>query len=123
MLAGPTELIILCAESFSPHALAWDLFSQAEHDEMAMVGLFSPSEAHIGEVQKAIDNALSSNPRKEVIEKALKENGFLVLYGDRSRAVEAINMIAPEHMELLGLKKKRPIFSIPASSMWVPIRL
>ncbi|MBA4416821.1 MAG: histidinol dehydrogenase [Syntrophus sp. (in: bacteria)] len=106
MLAGPTELIILCAEPFSPQALAWDLFSQAEHDEMAMVGLFSPSKAHISEVQNAIDNALLSNPRKDVIEKALKENGFLVHYRDRSRAVEAINMIAPEHMELIGAEEE-----------------
>jgi histidinol dehydrogenase len=102
MLAGPTELIILCDGPFSPQALTWDLFSQAEHDEMATVGLFSSSRGHIDRVLASIGALLPSNPRRTVIEKALKDNSFFVLFTDRSRAAKAINIIAPEHMELMG---------------------
>ncbi len=102
MLAGPTELIVLCADAFSPKAVAWDLFSQAEHDEMAMVGLFSSSRDHIGKVVESMNTLLPSNPRRAVIEKALRENSFFVHYTDKARAAEAINIIAPEHMELIG---------------------
>lgn len=102
MLAGPTELIILCTEPFSPKAVAWDLFSQAEHDELATVGLFSNSREHLYAVLRAIEKYIGLNERRKVIEKALKENGFLVFYKDITKAVEAINAIAPEHMELIG---------------------
>ncbi len=105
MLAGPTELIVLCAEPFSPQAVTWDLFSQAEHDEMATVGLFSSSKEHIDKVLESIDLLLPLNPRRAVIEKALKGNAFFVHYGDRSRAAKAVNIIAPEHMELIGYEE------------------
>ncbi|MDD5243519.1 MAG: histidinol dehydrogenase [Syntrophorhabdaceae bacterium] len=106
MLAGPTELIILCAEAFSPRAIAWDMFSQAEHDEMAMVGLFSSSRAHIDDVREQMRRLIASNERRSVIEKALENNGFMVHYKNIDRAIEAINRIAPEHMELIGDDKK-----------------
>ncbi len=100
MLAGPTELIILCTEEFSPKAVAWDMFSQAEHDPMATAGLFSPSMKYL----KKVDELLKSTQtrRKETVQKALRQNGLLVWYKDAQRAVEAINRIAPEHMELIG---------------------
>jgi histidinol dehydrogenase len=106
MLAGPTELIILSTEAFNPSALAWDLFSQAEHDEMATVGLFSPSAEHLQEVKWAVERLLPAADRRGVIEKALSANGFLVRYGNVEKAIEAINRIAPEHMELLGDEKE-----------------
>ena len=102
MLAGPSELIVLATEPFSPETVAWDLLSQAEHDEMAMVGLFSPSRAHLEHVRSAMDEMTAASPRGSVMKKALAENGFLVEYRDREKAVRAINMIAPEHMELIG---------------------
>ncbi|OPY77689.1 MAG: Histidinol dehydrogenase [Syntrophorhabdus sp. PtaU1.Bin153] len=102
MLAGPTELIILCTESFSPKAVAWDMFSQAEHDEMASVGLFSSSREHIYDVLKSIEKYSALNKRQTVVEKALKNNAFLVYYQDIDKAIRAINTIAPEHMELVG---------------------
>lgn len=102
MLAGPTELIILCTEAFSPKAIAWDMFSQAEHDEMAMVGLFSSSRAHIDDVREQMRRLIPLNERKDVIEKALENNGFMVHYKNIDRAIEAVNQIAPEHMELIG---------------------
>jgi histidinol dehydrogenase len=102
MLAGPTELIVLCTYAFSPDVAAWDMFSQGEHDEMATVGLFSPSREHIYDVMKSMERLMVINERKDVIEKALKANSFLVHYKDINRAVDAINRIAPEHMELIG---------------------
>jgi histidinol dehydrogenase len=106
MLAGPTELIILCTEAFSPECVAWDMLSQAEHDEMATVGMFSRSRDHIYEVLRKIEVLATGSERKDVIEKALKENGFMVLYRDVNRAIDAVNRIAPEHMELIGNEKK-----------------
>jgi len=102
MLAGPTELIVLCTYAFSPDVVAWDMFSQGEHDEMATVGLFSPSREHIYDVMKSIERLIVTNERKDVIERALSANSFLVHYKDIDRAVDAINRIAPEHMELIG---------------------
>ncbi|OPX93679.1 MAG: Histidinol dehydrogenase [Syntrophorhabdus sp. PtaB.Bin006] len=106
MLAGPTELIILCTEPFSPRAVAWDMFSQAEHDEMASVGLFSSSKEHIYDVLKSIEKYVGLNKRQAIVEKALKENAFLVHYRDVDKAIRAINTIAPEHMELVGDEKQ-----------------
>ena len=102
MLAGPSELVILCTYAFSPDAAAWDMFSQGEHDEMATVGLFSPSMEHIKDVIKSMERLMIINERKDVIEKALTANSFLVHYKDINKAVDAINRIAPEHMELIG---------------------
>ncbi|MBA4390223.1 MAG: histidinol dehydrogenase [Syntrophus sp. (in: bacteria)] len=106
MLAGPTELIILCTKPFSPEALSWDMFSQAEHDELAMVGLFSPSRDHLKEVEGSIKRLISQNERKNVIEKALANNGFLVHYKSTQKAIDTINFIGPEHMELVGNEKE-----------------
>jgi histidinol dehydrogenase len=106
MLAGPTELIILCTEPFSPKALSWDIFSQAEHDEMATVGLFSSSRSHLKEVEQSMKRLISENERKDVVRAALRSNGFLVYYKHLDKAIEAINRIAPEHMELIGNEQK-----------------
>lgn len=102
MLAGPTELVILCTESFSPDIVAWDLFSQGEHDEMAVVGLFSPSRGHVEGVLRAMEKLMLVNERRDIIEKALKASSFFVCFRDVNKAAEAINAIAPEHMELIG---------------------
>jgi histidinol dehydrogenase len=101
MLAGPTELIILCTEQFSPKALTWDMFSQAEHDEMATVGLFSSSRNHLKKIDDYMKRYISQNERRGTVEKALKNNGFLVFYKSVEKAIEVINLIAPEHMELV----------------------
>lgn len=105
MLAGPTELIILCTKPFSPKALSWDMFSQAEHDEMAMVGLFSSSRDHLKKIEAYIERFISRNERRGTVEKALQNNGFLVFYKNVEKAIEVINRIAPEHMELIGNEK------------------
>ena len=105
MLAGPSELIVLAAQPFSPRILAWDLFSQAEHDEMATVGLFSPSRDDLYNLLREMERLVSLNKRREIVEKSLATNGFLVHYGSLDRAVEAINRIAPEHLEVIGDEK------------------
>ncbi len=102
MLAGPTELVILCTGEFSPKLAALDIFSQAEHDELASVGIFSPSLEHLNAVEQSMNELLGSAPRKETISKAIEANGYLVHYNELDRASEAINIIAPEHMELIG---------------------
>jgi histidinol dehydrogenase len=104
MLAGPTELIIVVTEPFSPEALAWDMFSQAEHDEMATVGLFSTDKKLLAAVVKTMERLLPGAERRTVIEKALQNNGFLVYFKDLERAVGAVNRIAPEHLEFIGQK-------------------
>jgi histidinol dehydrogenase len=102
MLAGPSELIVLNTASFDPNILAWDLFSQAEHDEMATVGLFSPSLEDLYGLMKAMERLISQTPRKKIIERALEQNGFLVHYSKVEDAISAINKIAPEHLEVIG---------------------
>ncbi|MHB8111088.1 MAG: histidinol dehydrogenase [Syntrophorhabdaceae bacterium] len=102
MLAGPSELIVLCTDASFPRLIALDLMSQAEHDEMASVGVFSSSHDHIREIKRHIDELIPSAPRRETISRALEKNGYLVHFSDIRKAVEAINMIAPEHMELIG---------------------
>ena len=113
MLAGPTELVILCTEAHSPKMVALDMFSQAEHDELASVGLFSSSLEHLGDVMKCIEELIGSAPRRETIKKALDDNGYMVHYTDLGRAVEAINSIAPEHMELVGDESCLPSILYP----------
>jgi len=102
MLAGPTELVILCTEAHSPKTVALDMFSQAEHDELASVGLFSSSREHLGEVGQCIEGLIDAATRRETIGRALEANGYMVHFTDLALAVEAINRIAPEHMELIG---------------------
>ncbi len=113
MLAGPSELMILCTEPYVPAILAWDLFSQAEHDEMAMVGLLSPSRKHIEEVQAAMGRLLGENPRRAIIENALEGHGFMAHFRRKETAVRAVNELAPEHMELVGDESWAPKILYP----------
>jgi histidinol dehydrogenase len=102
MLAGPSELIVLTTEAFPSHILAWDLLSQAEHDEMATVGLFSRSEEDLYGLLKNVERLMPQNKRRQIIERALSANGFLVHYTRLEDAVAAIDTIAPEHLEVIG---------------------
>lgn len=102
MLAGPSELIVLLCGPFPAHIAAWDLFSQAEHDEMAVVGLFSPSKDEIYGLLKTVEREMGANRRREIVERSLKTNGFLVHYSRLEDALAAINTIAPEHLEVIG---------------------
>jgi histidinol dehydrogenase len=102
MLAGPSELAVLLTGTFPPQITAWDLFSQAEHDEMATVGLFSPSRDDLYSLMREMERLLSENARRTTVEKALERNGYLVHYANLDKAIDAINRIAPEHLEVIG---------------------
>ena len=100
MVAGPSEILIVCDGDTDPDWIAMDLFSQAEHDEDAQSILVSPDAAFIGQVTASIDKLLPTMERKEIIETALRVRGALIHVSDLDEAVEVANHIAPEHLEL-----------------------
>jgi histidinol dehydrogenase len=100
MVAGPSEILIVCDGDTNPDWIAMDLFSQAEHDEDAQSILLSPDAAFIGQVTASIDRLLPTMERKEIIETALRVRGALIHVRDMDEAIEITNHIAPEHLEL-----------------------
>ena len=102
MLAGPSELVILATERFPPAILAWDLFSQAEHDEMATSGLFSFKGGAVRCVAVHGAPYLFKQEARYRRERSFSANGFLVHYTNVENAVAAIDTMAPEHVEVVG---------------------
>jgi len=100
MIAGPSEILVVCDGKTDPDWIAMDLFSQAEHDEDAQAILVSPDAEFVKQVEASIDKLLPTMPRREIIEKALRDRGALITVEDMDQAVEMINIIAPEHLEL-----------------------
>lgn len=100
MIAGPSEILVICDGSTDPDWIAMDLFSQAEHDELAQSILLCPDDAYLGEVEKSINRLLDEMPRKEVIRASLQGRGALVKVRDLHEACEIANFIAPEHLEI-----------------------
>ncbi|WP_415033235.1 histidinol dehydrogenase [Azonexus sp.] len=100
MVAGPSEILVLADGSGNPDWVAMDLFSQAEHDELAQSILVCPDAAFIDRVQASIDALLPSMPRQEVIRASLSHRGAFILARDMAEAVEIANRVAPEHLEL-----------------------
>lgn len=100
MIAGPSEILIICDGKTNPDWIAMDLFSQAEHDEDAQAILLCPDQSFIDQVKKSIDRLLPTLPRAEIIEKSLSARGGLICTKDLAQAVEISNQIAPEHLEL-----------------------
>ncbi len=100
MIAGPSEILIICDGKTNPDWIAMDLFSQAEHDEDAQSILLCPDAEFIAEVEKSIEKLLPSMPRQEIIATALKDRGALILTQDMNEAIALSNRIAPEHLEL-----------------------
>jgi histidinol dehydrogenase len=100
MVAGPSEILVICDGSCDPDWIAMDLFSQAEHDESAQAILVSPDAAFIGRVAKSIDTLLQEMPRREVIAASLRRRGALIHARSLEEACEIANRIAPEHLEL-----------------------
>jgi histidinol dehydrogenase len=101
MIAGPSEILVLCDGSAPADWVAMDLFSQAEHDESAQAILLSPDETFLGTVESAIRRLISSMPRKEIIQASLEGRGALILTRDLDEACDIANRIAPEHLELI----------------------
>jgi histidinol dehydrogenase len=100
MIAGPSEILVVCDGQTDPDWIAADLFSQAEHDEQAQAILVSPDGAFLDRVQAAMDRLLESMPRAEIIRASLSRRGALVQVGSLDEAIEVANHIAPEHLEL-----------------------
>ena len=100
MVAGVSEILVIADASANPDWVAIDLFSQAEHDEMAQAILLSPDAALIDAVEAAMHRALASMPRAPIITASLAKRGALVQVRDLAEACEIANRIAPEHLEL-----------------------
>ena len=100
MIAGPSEILIICDGRTNPDWVAMDLFSQAEHDEDAQAILLCPDEGFIKEVEMSISKLLPTMEREQIIKTSLKNRGALILTQDIDDAVKISNRIAPEHLEL-----------------------
>lgn len=100
MLAGPSELTIICDGKTDADWIAMDLFSQAEHDEQAQSILISTDANFLDQVQKSIDRLLPQMERREIIATSLRNRGLLIHAEDEQQAANASNLIAPEHLEL-----------------------
>ena len=100
MIAGPSEILVLADGSTPPDWVAMDLFSQAEHDELAQSILLCPDAAYIDAVQEAIDRLLPTMPRAEIIAKSLTDRGALIQTRSMEEACAISNRIAPEHLEV-----------------------
>jgi histidinol dehydrogenase len=100
MIAGPSEILVLCDGCSNPDWIAMDLFSQAEHDEQAQSILLCPDPAFIEQVQASINKLLPEMPRAKVIEASLTNRALLIQVKDMSEACEIANEIAAEHLEI-----------------------
>ena len=100
MVAGPSEILVICDGKTDPDWIAMDLFSQAEHDEDAQSILLCPDADFVASVEQSIDRLLPQMQRREIIETALRARGALVVCRDLDEAVAVCNHIAPEHLEL-----------------------
>jgi histidinol dehydrogenase len=110
MVAGPSEILVVCDGKTDPEWVAMDLFSQAEHDELAQSILVCPDGAYIDRVAAAIEKLLPTMPRRAVIEASLTGRGALIQVRDMEEAIAIANRIAPEHLEL----------SMQDAEAWVP---
>jgi histidinol dehydrogenase len=100
MIAGPSEILIVSDGTTPPDWLALDLFSQAEHDELAQAILLATDSAHLDAVERSIDAQLPGMGRRDVIAEALRRRGALIKVRDLDQACALVNRIAPEHLEL-----------------------
>ena len=100
MIAGPSEILVVGDGSTEPDWVAMDLFSQAEHDELAQAILLAPDAKYLDAVAASITRQLADMPRREVIEASLKGRGALIEVRDLDEACALVNQIAPEHLEL-----------------------
>ena len=110
MLAGPSEILVLCDGRTDPQWVAMDLFSQAEHDEMAQAILLCPDAGFIEVVAQSIERQLHDMPRRAVIEASLSARGALIKVRDLDEACRIANRVAPEHLEL----------SVESPESWLP---
>jgi histidinol dehydrogenase len=100
MIAGPSEILIICDGTTNPDWIAMDLFSQAEHDEDAQAILLCPDKDFISQVEESITKLLPLMDREEIIRTSLNNRGALILTKNIAEAIQISNSIAPEHLEL-----------------------
>ncbi|MCP4042107.1 MAG: histidinol dehydrogenase, partial [Gammaproteobacteria bacterium] len=100
MIAGPSEILVICDGETDPDWIAMDLFSQAEHDEDAQPILVSPDGEYLERVRDSIEHQLPSMERVEIIRASLESRGAMIKVTDLDEAVQVANFIAPEHLEL-----------------------
>ncbi len=100
MVAGPSEILVICDGKTNPDWIAMDLFSQAEHDELAQAILLSPDAAFLDAVAASMQKLVKEMPRAAIINTSITDRGALILTKDIDEAIEISNYIAPEHLEL-----------------------
>ena len=100
MVAGPSEILVICDGKTDPDWIAMDLFSQAEHDELAQSILLSPDAAFLDKVAASMAKLIETMPRKAIINTSITDRGALILTKSLDEAIEISNYIAPEHLEL-----------------------
>jgi histidinol dehydrogenase len=110
MIAGPSEILVICDGQTDPDWIAMDMFSQAEHDELAQAILLSPDAKFIAAVAQSATRQLEQMPRRDIIRTALENRGALIHVADLDEACTISNRIAPEHLEL----------SIADPQAWLP---
>lgn len=100
MIAGPSEILIYCDGKTNPDWIAVDLFSQAEHDEDAQSILVTQDADFAEQVKQSMNRLIATMPREAIIRKAINDRGAIIVVNDEAQAMEMINKIAPEHLEL-----------------------
>ena len=100
MIAGPSEVLVICDDSANPEWIAMDLFSQAEHDALARTTLISTSEDMLQKVEAAMNKLLPTLERSSIIEQAVNSFGSIIKVDSLEQAAEISNQVAPEHLEL-----------------------
>ena len=107
LIAGPSEILVICDGGTDPDWIAMDLFSQAEHDEQAQAILLAPDPAFIDRVLAAARRLLPAMPRRAIIERSLAARGALIQVRDLDEACALANRIAPEHLEISTVEPQR----------------
>jgi histidinol dehydrogenase len=100
MIAGPSEILVICDGKTDPDWIAMDLFSQAEHDELAQAILLTPDAEFADKVAESMARQLPEMPRREIIEKSLANRGAIIVTRDLEEACRIADTIAPEHLEM-----------------------
>ncbi|HEX5538231.1 MAG TPA: histidinol dehydrogenase, partial [Methylophilaceae bacterium] len=100
MVAGPSEILVICDGKTDADWVAMDLFSQAEHDELAQAILLSPDAEFLDRVAASMDKLVEQMPRQDIIRTSLQDRGALIQVRDLDEAARIANFIAPEHLEL-----------------------
>ncbi len=100
MVAGPSEILVICDGKTNPDWIAMDLFSQAEHDELAQSILLCPDADFLDKVAASMQKLIEEMPRKDIISTSIADRGALILVKDLEEAIGISNYIAPEHLEL-----------------------